>query len=394
MRGQAIPIDGRPRDVLHAAVERYIASAEPVASSTLSRPLRLSSALIRSIMMGLEERGFLQQPHTSAGRIPTDLGYRFYVDELHTGVAAAEPPNLLLVSAAREGLRTLMQAALAALTAQTQLTAFAIAATRDEELHHHIEFVRLDAERLLAVHLSSTGVVRRRVFTPPVPATDAQLEQFRNLLNERYRGLSLKQIRERLAAELAAGSDADNGSEDSDEQATTKRALGFGDQSFPGGSEPALDVAVAGQHHLLGQPEFRLGTSAARVLEELERRETWLRLLDAMTSDAASTGLIETSSTFSASGVYASPLHHGGGHVSVFIGRESGVDGLSDCAIVMAPIEWDADHSGSVGLVGPMRMAYAAMMATVDLLRNHLARARAVGVGHRELPHTSRPPLS
>jgi len=345
-------------------------------------------------MMGLEERGFLQQPHTSAGRIPTDLGYRFYVDELHTGVAAAEPPNLLLVSAAREGLRTLMQAALAALTAQTQLTAFAIAATRDEELHHHIEFVRLDAERLLAVHLSSTGVVRRRVFTPPVPATDAQLEQFRNLLNERYRGLSLKQIRERLAAELAAGSDADNGSEDSDEQATTKRALGFGDQSFPGGSEPALDVAVAGQHHLLGQPEFRLGTSAARVLEELERRETWLRLLDAMTSDAASTGLIETSSTFSASGVNASPLHHGGGHVSVFIGRESGVGGLSDCAIVMAPIEWDADHSGSVGLVGPMRMAYAAMMATVDLLRNHLARARAVGVGHRELPHTSRTPLS
>ncbi|MBT9556002.1 MAG: heat-inducible transcription repressor HrcA [Myxococcales bacterium] len=391
MRGQAIAIDGRPREVLHAAVERYIASAEPVASAVLSRPLRLSSALIRSIMMGLEDRGLLQQPHTSAGRIPTDRGYRFYVDELHTGIAAAEAPNLLLVNAAREGLRTLMQAALAALTAQTQLTAFAIAATREEELHHHIEFVRLDAERLLAVHLSSTGVVRRRVFTPPIPATDAQLEQFRNLLNERYRGLSLKQIRERLAAELTVlrAGDANDG----DDRATTKQALDFGDQAFPGGSEPALDVAVAGQHHLLGQPEFRLGTSAARVLEELERRETWLRLLDAMTSDAGAHSLLDTGGMLASAGGSASPLHHGSGHVSVFIGRESGVDGLSDCAIVMAPIDWDADHSGSVGLVGPMRMAYAAMMATVELLRNHLSRARAVGAGHLDLTHTSRPPL-
>lgn len=394
MRGQAIAIDGRPREVLHAAVERYIASAEPVASAVLSRPLRLSSALIRSIMMGLEDRGLLQQPHTSAGRIPTDLGYRFYVDELHTGIAAAEPPNLLLVSAAREGLRTLMQAALAALTAQTQLTAFAIAATREEELHHHIEFVRLDTDRLLAVHLSSTGVVRRRVFTPPIPATDAQLEQFRNLLNERYRGLSLKQIRERLAAELNTLRNGEDGSGDGEERATTKHALDFGDQAFPGGTEPALDVAVAGQHHLLGQPEFRAGPSAARVLEELERRETWLRLLDAMTSDAGTPSLLDTSGSLSSASGHPSPLHHGGGHVSVFIGRETGVDGLSDCAIVMAPIDWDADHSGSVGLVGPMRMAYAAMMATVELLRNHLSRARAVGAGHLDLTHTSRPPLS
>jgi heat-inducible transcriptional repressor len=334
------PIDLRSRDVFRAAVETYIASAEPVASKTLVRPLNLSSALIRGIMNGLETRGLLQQPHTSAGRIPTVAGYRHYVDELIVPANVSARLAPLRLSVERENTRTLMRACLAAMVGATGLTAFAVSATHDDDVHHYLELVRVGPKQVLATFVGRSGTVRQRLVKLEADLGEGDLVRFRNVLNERFNGTSLRRIHETLDDEIARARAMCAELE--------LAALALSRLVLPDPAEPSLDVAVAGQHFLLGLPEFQVGLHAARVFEELERQETWLRLLQAVASSPG---------------------------ISVLIGHENPVDGLKDCAVVLTQVGWGDDQDGTVGIVGPMRMAYATVMATVEVMRASVAIA-------------------
>ena len=342
-------IDDRSRHVLCATVERYVVSAEPVASKVLTQPLRLSSALIRAVMGGLETQGLLQQPHHSAGRIPTDAGYRVYVDGF--GRAPAGGPGRVGGSRLlpREDLerRAAMRASTSALTAATGLTGFAVAARNPRELLHYLELVRLGERQVLAVFVGSAGTIRQRMIRLDEDVSESDLVRFRNVFVERFRGTLMTDLRAALEGEIAKARDARNDLEE--------RAFRLTAPLVPDADDTAVDVSVAGQHLLLGFPEFQVGSLAARVLEELERQETWLHILQAV---ARSPG------------------------VTVIIGRENPVEGLRDCALVATSVQWDGDQPGTVGLLGPTRMAYSTVMAAVEIMRASVAILGAEPRGH------------
>ncbi len=329
-------LDERARTLLKTLVERYIADGQPVGSRTLSRAsgLELSPATIRNVMADLEDLGLIASPHTSAGRVPTARGYRLFVDTMLT----ARPVNLADVSAdmmaAREQLhpdqpqRVITQAA----HLLSSLSSFVgvVSAPRKASVFHHIEFLRLGERRVLVIMVAPDGDVQNRVIFTARDYTQSELVEATNYLNTHYAGLSIEEVRERLKREIEALR--------SEIAALMQAAVQAGTEVL---AESTEQVIVSGERNLLHVGAFGNDMSSLRKLFDVfEQKTELMRLLD-VSSRAEG--------------------------VRIYIGGESQVVPFEELSVVTAPYEVDGRIVGTLGVIGPTRMAYERMIQIVDI---------------------------
>jgi heat-inducible transcriptional repressor len=326
-----IGMDERARTLLKTLVERYIADGQPVGSRTLSKAsgLELSPATIRNVMADLEELGLIASPHTSAGRIPTARGYRVFVDTMMTAQPwRIDPPTFETQLQADQPQRVIANAA----QMLSSLSNFVgvITAPRKTSVFHHIEFMRLSERRVLVILVAPDGDVQNRVIFTAKDYTQAQLLEASNFLTSNYAGLALEEVRERLKTEV----DALRG-----EISTLMQA------AVQAGSEAVADsqeqVVISGERNLLTVQDFSGDMGSLRKLFDLFEQKTQLmRLLD-VSSRAEG--------------------------VRIYIGGESHVVPFEELSVVSAPYEVDGIVVGTLGVIGPTRMAYDRMVQIVDI---------------------------
>jgi heat-inducible transcriptional repressor len=331
-------VDDRARTLLKALVERYIADGQPVGSRTLSKAsgLELSPATIRNVMADLEELGLIASPHTSAGRIPTARGYRYFVDTMLT----AEPLSRVQVpeSAVQPDQPQRVIANAAQLLSSLSSFVGVVTAPRKASVFHHIEFMRLSERRVLVILVAPDGDVQNRVIFTQQDYTSSQLLEASNYLTAHYAGLTIEEVRERLKTEV----DALRG-----EIATLMQAaVQAGSDAMAQSRE---ELVVSGERNLLTVQDFSSDLGSLRKLFDLFEQKTQLmRLLD--TSSRAE-------------------------GVRIFIGGESHVVPFEELSVVTAPYEVDGMVVGTLGVIGPTRMAYDRMIQIVDVTSRLVSNA-------------------
>ena len=331
----------RARILLKTLVERYISDGQPVGSRALAKfsGLDLSPASIRNIMADLEEMGFIASPHTSAGRVPTPRGYRFFVDTLLTvkpldqievtqleGHLKADNPQRLVVSASHL-LSDLTRFAGVVMTPKRRTAAF-----------RHIEFVSLSDKRILLIIVTPEGDVQNRILSCERAFSPSELVEAGNFLNQNYAGMSFEEIRPRIRAELQKLRE--------DMMQLMTRAVDAGNEAA---ADNVDDYVLSGGHNLLHVQELSSNMqSLRRLFDMFEQKTGLLQLLD------------------------ISSRAHG---VQIFIGGESGLVPLDECSIVTAPYEVDGQVVGTLGVIGPTRMAYERVIPIVDITAKLLSSA-------------------
>ncbi|HBZ05065.1 MULTISPECIES: heat-inducible transcriptional repressor HrcA [Massilia] len=332
-------LDTRAQTLLKALVERYIADGQPVGSRALSKisGLDLSPATIRNIMADLEEMGYVASPHTSAGRVPTPRGYRLFVDTLLT----VQHLNEQGVDAERMRLAAQQPQKIIANAAQmlSSLTQFAgvVQSPRRESVFQQIEFLRLSERRILLVIVDPRGDVQNRLLHTDVDYTPAQLVQSANYLNQNYAGLSFDEVRARLAGELRQLRDDIGG--------LMTVAVEAGSEAMAEGE----DMVIAGERNLLSVSDLSSNMSSLRQLFEMFEQKTGLMQLLDVSSRA--------------------------GGVQIFIGGESNLVPMDEMSVVTAPYEVNGRIVGTLGVIGPTRMAYERVIPIVDITAKLLSNA-------------------
>jgi len=318
--------------LLKTLVERYIADGQPVGSRALSKysGLDLSPASIRNVMADLEEMGFIASPHTSAGRVPTARGYRFFVDTLLT----IKPLDTVEVSQLEGQLHAESTQKLVVSASQllSDLTHFAgvVMTPRSSAGFRHIEFLRLSDTRILLILVTPEGDVQNRILLSEKPYTPSELVEAANILNQHYAGLTFDEIRRRIREELKQLT--------ADMTRLMSAALEAGSQAA---SESSEEVVISGESNLLDSQDLSSNMVNLRKLFELfDRRTGLLQLLE---------------------------ISHRAQGVQIFIGGEAGVAPLDECSVVTAPYEVDGRIVGTVGVIGPTRMAYERVIPIVDI---------------------------
>ena len=334
-------LDRRSQILLKTLVERYITEGEPVGSRALSKysGLDLSPATIRNIMADLEELGFIASPHTSAGRIPTPRGYRMFVDALLT----TKPLDRIEISQLESSLKPEHPQKLISSASQllSQLTHFAgvvVAARRKSPAFRHIEFLALSEKRVLLILVTPEGDVQNRILFTEKVYTPSELTSAANFLNQNYAGLTFEEIRRHLHQELAQLRE--------DMSALMTAALEASDKAL---SESSESYVVSGETNLLDSQDLAANMSRLRQLFDLFERKTLL--MQIMDISNRSQG------------------------VQIFIGGESGIATLDECSVVTAPYEVDGRVVGTVGVIGPTRMAYERVIPIVDITAKLLSSA-------------------
>ena len=336
-------LDERAKTLLKALVERYIADGQPVGSRTLSRAsgLELSPATIRNVMADLEELGLIASPHTSAGRIPTARGYRLFVDTMLT----AQPRQVPESSRDNEfeaQLNADQPQRVIANAAQllSSLSSFVgvITAPKKASVFHHIEFMRLSERRVLVIMVAPDGDVQNRVIFTAQDYTTSQLLEASNYLTAHYKGMTIEDVRERLKTEV----DALRG----EISALMQAAVQAGSDAI---AESHEDVIVAGERNLLTVTDFSSDMGSLRKLFNLFEQKTQLMRLLEVSSRAEG--------------------------VRIYIGGESMVVPFEELSVVSAPYEVDGMVVGTLGVIGPTRMAYNRMIQIVDITSRLVSNA-------------------
>ena len=320
-------LDDRAKLLLKSLIERYIAEGQPVGSRTLSRAsgLELSPATIRNVMSDLEELGLVASPHTSAGRIPTARGYRLFVDTMLTArrddfATPSLPPDQpqKVIAHAAQMLSTLSQ------------FVGVVVAPRRSSVFRHIEFLRLSERRFLVIIVSPEGDVQNRVVLTAADYTQSQLAEAANYLNANYTGLAIEAVRERLKREV----------ERLRGEIVTLMQTAV-EASSDALSEDQEEMVISGERNLLAVSDFSSDmTHLRRAFELFEQKTQLMRLLD-VSSQADG--------------------------VRIFIGGESQTVPFAELSVVSAPYEVDGQVVGTLGVIGPTRMAYDRMIQIVDI---------------------------
>jgi len=323
----------RAQNLLKILVERYIAEGQPVGSRALSKfsALDLSPATIRNVMADLEEMGFVASPHTSAGRVPTPKGYRFFVDTLLTvrPMEEVERQHLQSQLLPDDPQRVLANAS-QLLSDLTRFAGLVVSPRRRGAVLRHVEFFPLSEKRVLLIMVGSDGEVQNRVLVTDRTYTPAQLTEAGNFINVHYAGVEFDQLRSRVKNELI---DLHR-----DISSLMQQAIDAGSNPMRGASD---GVVISGGRNLLENDDLSGDMQRLRRLFELFERKT--QLLDILEISERADG------------------------VKIFIGGESDVVPLDECSIVTAPYEVDGQVVGTVGVIGPTRMAYERVIPIVDV---------------------------
>jgi heat-inducible transcriptional repressor len=346
-------LDDRAKSLLKTLVERYIADGAPVGSRTLSRTsgLDLSPATIRNVMADLEELGLIASPHTSAGRVPTARGYRLFVDTMLT----ARPLELGLMNADMavahhphhphhplqqlqpdQPQRVIAQAA--SLLSNLSNFVGVVTAPRKASVFHHIEFLRLGDKRVLVILVAPDGDVQNRVIFTARDLQQSELIEASNYINAHYAGLSIEEVRERLKHEIDALR--------AEIAALMQAAVQAGSDVL---AESSDNVVVSGERNLLTVQDFGNDMSSLRRLFDVFEQKTELMRLLEVSSRAEG--------------------------VRIYIGGESRVVPFEELSVVTAPYEVDGRVVGTLGVIGPTRMAYDRMIQIVDITARMVGQA-------------------
>lgn len=330
-------MDDRAHALLKALIERYIADGQPVGSRTLSKVFELSPATIRNVMADLEDNGLIQSPHTSAGRVPTPKGYRLFVDR----IMAAKPFDVI----AQEQVNHVLpqsdptRAVNAAASLLSNLTQFAgvVLAPKRAQVFDHIEFIRLSEKRILLILVTPDGDVQNRILLTNRDYSSTELIEAANFFNHHYAGKPFSDIRQALANEL----DRLRG----DLSRLMQAAIDAGDQSV----EDSDNVVISGERRLLDVSELSSDLDRLRrTFSMFEKKTELLQLLDASRSAQG---------------------------VQIYIGGDSHYVPMEDLSVVIAPYGVNGRVVGTLGVIGPTRMAYERVIPIVDITSRLLSNA-------------------
>jgi heat-inducible transcriptional repressor len=349
--GRDEQLNERAQHLLRALIESYIRDGQPVGSRSLSREsgLQLSSATIRNVMADLEELGFVASPHTSAGRIPTDKGYRFFVDTLLQvqpveEVAAAEIRRQLegRHETARESSKDLIATVSQLLSSVTRLAGVVTLPRAAEASITQIEFVGLSENRVLVVLVYGEREVQNRIIQLERYYSPDELKRASNFLNEQFRGRSLAQVRQEILRQLSETRAHMN--------QVMLDAISMAQHVFEAGAggDDQLEYVIKGETNLMGVGELSSVEKLRRLFEAFNEKRDFLHLLD---------------NSLRAEGV------------QIFIGHESGYQILDDCSVVTAPYGSPDSVVGVLGVIGPTRMAYERVIPIVDMTAKLLGAA-------------------
>ena len=331
-------LDARAKTLLKALVERYIADGQPVGSRTLSRAsgLELSPATIRNVMADLEDLGLIASPHTSAGRIPTARGYRLFVDTMLTVQPLANASQIAPQLAHDQPQRVITNAA----QLLSSLSSFVgvITAPRKASVFHHIEFMRLSERRVLVILVAPDGDVQNRVIFTAADYTQTQLIEASNYLTAHYSGRTIEEVRERLKTEVDALR--------SEIAALMQAAVQAGSDAIADSQE---QVVISGERNLLAVQDFSSDMGSLRKLFDMFEQKTQLMRLLEVSSRADG--------------------------VRIYIGGESKIVPFEELSVVSAPYEVDGKVVGTLGVIGPTRMAYDRMIQIVDITSRLVSNA-------------------
>jgi heat-inducible transcriptional repressor len=339
------PLGERAQQLLKLLIESYVRDGQPVGSRSLSRDsgLSLSPATIRNVMADLEAFGFVTSPHTSAGRVPTAKGYRFFVDSLlrvrPLEEEAADQMRRQLTSA--EDARAMVATASQMLSNVTQMAGLVTLPSAEVASLTHIEFVPLSEDRVLAILVFDDRDVQNRVVQLGRSFAPEDLRRAAAVLNEQVRGRTLAEVRQGLIDQLSEMRERLNqGMVDT---------ISVAQQLFADSARrPDPDLVIAGETKLMGFAELSSVEKLRRLFEAFNEKRDILQLLD---------------------------MSLRGQGVQIFIGQESGYQMLDDCSVVAAPYNAGGGAIGVLGVIGPTRMAYDRVIPVVDLTARLLGAA-------------------
>lgn len=328
-----LTLSQRSRQILEAIVEDYIATAEPVGSSAVAKrhAMSLSSATVRNVMASLEELGLLTSPHTSAGRVPTEKGFRFYVDSLVAlrQISPQEKKEILrryretgtnLTDVLRETSRTL--------SSLSNYTGLVVAPRFTSCLFRHMEFVKLGSRKVLAILVSCNGAVQNRIIETEQEFSNDDLLKMANYLNSVLEGLTIDQVRQKILAEMQ--------SEKNRYDQLLNKALSLSQQALP---DVEQDVYIAGQSRIFDQPEFADLNKMREIFATFEEKGRLVELLSrCMQADG----------------------------VQIFIGAETPLKEMAGMSLITSTYLTGNDTIGLLGVVGPTRMGYSSVIPIVD----------------------------
>jgi heat-inducible transcriptional repressor len=324
----------RMRKILESVIEDYILTAGPVGSRTISKKshLSLSPATIRNIMADMEEMGLLSQPHTSAGRIPTEKGLRFYVDSiLHVQeLSDSEQEEIRSKYLSHQAEATdLFRETSRILSSSSHYLGVVWAPRMSFAVLQHIEFVKLKKHLVLAILVSTTGLVHNRIIEVEEDFSQSELDHLSDFMNGFLTGLTLHQVREKLLEQMKREKNAYDRLLD--------QALKLGEKAFS--STDDADVFIEGRTNIIHEPEFGSVSRMTDLFRTFEEKATLVKLLDKCMDPKG---------------------------VQIAIGSESQVQEMETCSIVTSTYSCKGEVLGALGVIGPRRMNYSRVIPLVD----------------------------
>jgi heat-inducible transcriptional repressor len=344
MQGQ-FDLPARDREILVALVRQFIASGLPVGSKALMAQMEtpISSATIRSVLGILEEGGFLMQPHVSAGRVPTEKAYRYYVDRVVTGARLAPDTERYIdqtLGGDADRLERLMVKASRTLSEVSRNVGLVLAPALEEKLLEHVKFINLPDHRVLVVIVSKPDLVENRVVRLQDDFTQAELDRAANFLNAEFHGWSLGTIRLEVFHRMEA------------DKILCDRLLNNVATLFMWGAlseEETGGLIVDGTAKILEGPEFADVQKIKQLVRTLEEKAKLAQILEACLQTPES-------------------------GVRILIGRENAEKQMQNCTLVVAPLHYRDRAVGALGVVGPIRMEYDRAMSTVAYVADLCSR--------------------
>ncbi|MEX0386137.1 heat-inducible transcriptional repressor HrcA [Spiribacter onubensis] len=338
------PLTERAQHLLKMLVHRYIRDGQPVGSRAMTRDggLDLSAASIRNVMADLEEAGYIQSPHTSAGRIPTDRGYRFFVDSLLSvrRESGLDADNLRIRLDAGRDTDSLVDSASNLLSGLTHLAGVVTLPRRDYGAIRHIEFLPLSERRILAILVLNDSEVQNRVIETDRPYSPAELQQVSNYLSLEFAGKSVGDVRRGLLEAMQADQQHVN--------SLMTSAIAVARELFADDGDTDDDFVIAGETNLMTFAELSSVEKLKELFEAFGRKRDILHLLDRC---------------LSADGV------------QIFIGQESGYRAFDGVSLVTSTYQSDDQVLGVLGVIGPTRMEYDRVIPIVDVTARLLGHA-------------------
>ena len=339
-------LNSRQELLLKALVESFISDGQPVGSTKLSQTqnIAISSATIRGVFGDLEDLGYIYSPHKSAGRVPTELGYRMFVDKM----VKVQPVDIDLIKKLKINLtkdherKSIIQKTNEVLSSITELTGIISLPTQKNAELKQIDFLKLSDDKILAILINKNNDVENKIINLDRAYSSSELQEASNYLNSIISGQSAFHIRKILLNELEEMR--------KDMNSIMSSAITFGKKLFldTDGLNNESDLLVSGQTRLMNCKELSDIDTLKTLFEAFSEKNNILHLLDkSISSDG----------------------------VKIFIGAESGYNVLDDCSIVSAPYRFDNDVVGVLGVIGPKRMAYDRVIPIVDITAKLLSEA-------------------